>query len=211
MSRSGFKTAIGSPNVIINKRISWLDEFAENIHTASKTAVEVARYRNELSLHDQINSIVSRQPTHATVADVVQEYHERTGLTKYLEMKRAEDNKLDKVAFSMGNYSDLLKDFPTIRDDVMNFAKNKIDTNYGQTSVPNIQSEILMQFRELQPQDVENEKMAKFISDLITKAQLETPSATFNSTNLGKDVGLNLDDAKEDNTDFYKPLLPNVD
>lgn len=211
MSRGGSKITKNSFDFAGGERVSWLDEFAENIDKASKTAVEVARYRNELSLQDQINSVVSRQPTHATVADVVQEYHERTGLADYLKAK-AEEGKADKVAFSLSDHSGVFDDNPA-RDKIMDFAKNKVDTSYGQTSVPHIQNEILTQFgcEGLQPQDVENEKVARFISDLITAAQKETPEADLASADLGKGVGLDLDDVDEDNNDFYKPLMPNTD
>jgi hypothetical protein len=212
MSRGGSKITRNSFDFASGERVSWLDEFAENINKASKTAVEVARYRNELSLQDQINSVVSRQPTHATVEDVVQEYHERTGLADYLKAKAEEPPKADKVAFSLGEYGELLKDFPK-RDAVMSFAKNKVETSYGQTSIPHIQNEIITQFGSegLQPEDVENEQMEQFISDLITAAQKETPAADLGSVDLGKGVGLDLDDVDEDNNDFYKPLMPNTD
>lgn len=210
MSRGGSKITRNSFDFAPGERVSWLDEFAENINKASTTAVEVARYRNELSLQDQINSVISRQPTHATVEDVVQEYRERTGLADYLKAKSGKP-EVDKVAFSLSEY-DVFDNNPA-RDKIMEFAKNKVDTNYGQTSVPHIQDEILTQFASdgLQPEDVENEKVAKFISDLIAAAQKETPPADLGSPDLGKGVGLDLDDVDEDNNDFYKPLMPNSD
>lgn len=216
MSRGGSRITKNSFDFARSERVSWLDEFAENINRASsKTAVEVARYRNELSLQDQINSVVSRQPRHATVADVVREYQERTGLADYLNAKAEEKSKADKVAFTMSDSDsdEVFKDFPKIRDNIISFIKNKVDTSRGQTKVPHIQYEILAQFGGdgLQPADVENETVARFISDLMIAAQKESPPAADRGiTNLGLDVGLDLN-PDEDNNDFYKPLMPNKD
>ena len=207
MSRGGFKIVRNSFDFASSERVSWLDEFAENIDKASQNVVEVGRYRNELSLQDQINSIVSRQPASSTVAEKIQEYHKRTGLADYLKAKAVE--KPDKVAFSLNEHNDVFDNNPA-RDKIIDFTKNKIDSSYGQTSIPNIQNEILAQFSSegLLSQDVENEKVAKFISDLIAAAQQEHPTTDVNSAELGKDVGLDLSDVSEDNNDFYKPLLP---
>ena len=211
MSRGGSKITKNSFDFARGERVSWLDEFANDIEKASKTAVEVARYRNELSLQDQINSIVSRQPHHVTVADLVQEYHERTGLADYLKAQKSNDES-DKVAFSLNDDGEAFDGHP-LRDKIKNFAKNKIDTSYGQVSVPHIQDELLTQFCSdgLKAADVENEKVAKFISSLISAAQKETASADIGSVDLGKGVGLDLDDDNEANNDFYHNLMPASD
>ncbi len=209
MSRGGSKITKNSFDFARGERVSWLDELADRIDTASKTAVEVARHRNELSLRDEITSIISRKPTHATVADKVQDYHERTGLADYLKANRGEPDKVASLECS----DQVFVAHPGICDKVKEFARNKVETSYGQTSIPHIQNEILAQFGSdgLQPQDVENKTVAKFISDLISDTIQKNPPANLSSIDLGRNVGLDLNDCEEDNNDFYKPLLPNTD
>lgn len=207
MSRGGFKITKNSFDFARSERVSWLDEFADKINNASKTAVDVARYRNELSIHDQINSIVSRQPV-STVEDLVKEYRERTGLAEYL--KAQDQGAADKTASSN---SEVFSDYPELRDQIINFAKNKIETSHGQTSVPHIQSEIMAQFsgNGLLAQDVEGEEVIKLISDLISEVQKQTPTTDISSVDVGAGVGLDLDDNDEENTDFYHSLMPCTD
>jgi len=211
MSRNGYKINRNSFDYARSERVSWIDEFANNIEKASKTAVEVARERDQVSLHQQISSIVSRKPAHATVEDLVKSYHERTGLSKYLEAKM---EKADKVAFSLKDYDDIFEKYPGIRDAMIGFAKNKINTSYGQCSVPHIQDELKSQFASegIQSQDIECEKVAKFISDLITAAQKETPATDISSQELGKGVGVvDVDSNNDDNTDFYQSFMAATD
>ena len=214
MSRGGYKINRSAHDYVRSERVSWLDQFAETIDKASKTAVEVARERDFISLHDQINSIVSRKPAYATVEDVVEDYQKRTGLVDYLKAQSNPGETSDKVAFSLSQYDDVFAEYPAIRDKIMSFAKNKVSTSYGQVSVPAIQREIFTQFASdgLQPQDVDNEEVAKFISDLITEAQRETPPSDLSSVELGKGVGvIDVDEDDEENNDFYRGLMPNTD
>ena len=69
--------------VIQTERPTWLDAFADNI--AGKSAVEVARERSQSSTYDDISNIFSQS---VTVESKVKELQERIGLTDYL--KRAE-------------------------------------------------------------------------------------------------------------------------
>ena len=87
-----------------------------------------------------------------------------------------------------------------------------IANDYGQVTVPGIQDEILSQYGSagIQPQDIENKRVAEFISDLITAEQRQTPSTDLSVEDIGKGVGIiDVEDNDEANTDFYHGLMPN--
>jgi hypothetical protein len=81
------------------KSAHWLESFAEKmaiqeqaqksqpqVKTASKTAVEVARHRNEAqpSIYEMMSAIVSGQkPKFSSVEEAVKDYQERTGLSAF--------------------------------------------------------------------------------------------------------------------------------
>lgn len=188
-----------------SERVNWLDRFADSIEQASQlTAVEVARYRNQLSIHEQINSIISRVPSssYATVEDAVVDMQKRTGLSEYLN--RISSEKTNKVASS-----DVFPNLDAeLKDAIISFCKNKIATHRGQITVPAMQHEILETF-SIQPDDVNNEPVARFISDLILKEQKANPAHNDFNTQLGLGVGRDdVESSDPENTDFFKGMLP---
>lgn len=205
MSR-GYKLNRTSYDYVRSERVNWLDQFAEDINNASQcTAVEVSRYRNQLSMHDRINSIMQGNNIHSgkTVEGVVKDMQERVGLKDYLDKVIA--RRADKTAQNE-LFANLGKD---LQKKLVNFCKNKVATHRGQITVPAIQHEILSSFNGIKPEDINNEKVARFISDIIAKEQKLNPIVDNDSIDLGKGVGVVDVDAEDpDNTDFMKGLMP---
>lgn len=196
-----------------SERVDWLDALADDINNASKrTAVQVGRYRNQLSLYDQISSIVTNQTAaHQTVEGIVQEMHERVGLKGYLDTV-ANNEKANKVAQKNERPFDRL-DSDT-QDNLTNFCKNKISTHRGQTSVPAVQHDLLSVFKNsgIRPEDINNECVARFISNLIAEEQGLNPTIDSNNVEIGKGVGVvDMEADDSDNTDFMKGLMPATD
>jgi len=68
---------------------AWLDSFARQLAVKeSKTAVEVARERNQQSIYQQMSALISN-PTgsskFSSVDEIVEDYQNRTGLSEYLK------------------------------------------------------------------------------------------------------------------------------
>lgn len=212
MSR-GFKISRQNYDYVSSERVDWLDRFADSIEQASQlTAVEVARRRNQVSIHDQINSIITRNPSSsfATVEDKVNDMQERVGLSEYLRRVSAEEhNKVAQAENFENIFPNLNKD---LREDIISFCKNKIANHRGQITVPAIQHDVLDTFRRygLQPEDVNCEPVAKMISGMILKEQQTNPARDETNVQLGLGVGRDdVDENDADNTDFFQNLMPN--
>lgn len=210
MSRGGFKINRNSDEYASSERVSWIDQFADNIHKASKTAVEVARERSEVSLHDQISSVMSNKPAHSSVESLVKELQDRTGLSEYL--KRAAANPEGrKITADMDYDSIFAKVKQSVKEDIINYCKNTIATHRGQITVPAIQYDILAQFKGegIQPQDVDEDSVARCISQLISEELMKHPPADLRSEQLGSGVGvLDVEENDEDNSDIFSGLMP---
>lgn len=221
MSRGGFKiTRSDYYEVDPGDRIDWLDSLAQDLAkketTADpKSAVEVARARNNQSIIDQINSIVGNKPRHSSVEGIVQEMQERTGLKEYMKRMSSTEPKQGKVAAIPNEEVKkkiIFEKFgPSIREKIINFVKNRIATHRGRVPLPAIQDEIINTFRNdgVQPQDVNNPEVAGFINQVIIDERRNTPSLDVNDVNLGRGVGVqDMDDDDGSNSDFFRGLLP---
>lgn len=185
-----------------SERVDWLDQFADKIHQASKTAVEVARNRQEKSVYEQINSLINnKQSNERTVESVVRELQERAGLNIYLESRSSKEN--EKTA-----QEQIFPNLPLdVQKDIYNFIKNKIETHHGQISLPAVQHEIIEIFKHkgVHPEDVNNEKVARFINNLIIQ-QMRLNPVINNNVEVGKGVGTDTDDNNYDDGKMFGVL-----
>ncbi|KKN74487.1 hypothetical protein LCGC14_0390040 [marine sediment metagenome] len=202
MSRGGFKVNKNSYEYARSERVDWLDTFADEYAktTKGKSAVEVARERSQISIHDQVSSIVS-DTQHATVESKVQDMQERAGLTDYLKRMAADDtdDQEDVVVFA--------KFGPKMQDDILSFIKHKISAYRGQTTVPALQHDVLDTFSQhgIQPQDVNNEDVACCISALIVDELKMNPPTDVSSPDLGRVDNFESDDNE---VDFFEGIMP---
>jgi hypothetical protein len=206
MSRS-LKVNRNAYDYIRSERVDWLDQFADKINEASKTAVEVARERNDRSIHEQIHSIMNNSSR--TVESVVKDMQERTGLKSYLQSLSKEKAKIAQIQ-SDRLFPDLIED---LEESIKNFIDNNIATHHGQTTVPAVQHEVLSIFKNsgIQPNHLDRESVVSYINKAIAKAQSLSPSWAPNM-NLGKGVGVVDVDAEDpQNTDFMHNLMPASD
>lgn len=179
-------------------KVPWLEAFFQAEASKNpKTAVEVARSRNQMtpSMSDQISSILFGPK--GTVESKVQELQERTGLKAFLS--QAQDGSL--------NFLPNLN--PELKNKIINFIKNKVNTHHGLISVPAIQEEVFNTFRNegLSPQDVEAPDFNRYISNSILELQQHAPNNDFSQ--LGKGVGdSDLNEAMTENQDFWAGCQP---
>ena len=199
MSR-GFKINRAFYDCNHSDRVNWLDEFADlygKYHEKdTKTAVEVARERQEPSLQEQISAIMGQ--TH-TVESKVKEMQERTGLTAYLK-RYASKNNCDKAFSELGS---------EMKNDIISFLKNKISAHHGQINVPALQYDVLNTFKQhgVQPQHVNTEDVACCISNLIEDELRLNPPTRVSNSDLGR-VDMNMEE-DGDNADYFKGLMSN--
>jgi hypothetical protein len=196
------KISRDSYDYVRSERVDWLDQFADNINQASKTAVEVARDRQETSIYEQINSLMNnKQSNERTVDSVVRELQERAGLNVYLESRSSNEN--EKTA-----QESVFPNLPLdVQKDIYNFVKNNIETHHGQISLPAVQHEIIEIFKHkgVNPEDVNNEKVARFINDLLMQEMRLNPTIN-NNVEIGKGVGTDTDDSNYDDGTMFGVL-----
>lgn len=216
MSRGGFKiTRSDYYETDSSDRIDWLDRFARDLdkkNSEPKSAVEVARARNNQSIIDQINSIVGNKPRHSNVESLVQEMQERTGLKEYLQRNSASQTQSKVAALPEQNEKKVILENLNnkLREKIINFIKNRIETHRGLVSLPAIQEEIISTFKNegAQPQDINNPEVANFINQVIIDERRKTPSLDTNDGNLGRGVGVQEMDDDGANSDFFRGLMP---
>lgn len=202
MSRS-FKINRNAYDYIRSERVDWLDQFADNINKASKTAVEVARERNEQSIHDQIHSIMNNK-SGRTVDSVVKDMQERVGLKAYLQSLSKENSKVAQVSRlfpELGN---------DLEDSIKSFIDNNVATHHGQTTVPAVQHELLSIFKNsgLHQDHLDSQPVVEYINKVIAREQGLRPSQA-PAMDLGKGVGVVDVDAEDpENTDFMHHMMP---
>lgn len=188
-----------------SERVNWLDEFADKLaQQEPKSAVEVARQRANVSIYDQINSIMNH-PTYKTVDGVVQEYRERTGLNEYL--KRVSEEKQNTKYASQA--SSLDKFGPQLKEDIINFISNTVENHHGHITIPAVQHDVLSMFEQygVSAEDINTEDVSQLINNLVIEYQSNNPTHNFNSHNLGKGVGLETED--ENSSEDFLPSITN--
>jgi len=192
-----------------SERVSWLDEFADQYGNSQKTAVEVARTRQQNSLADTINAIFNQSRTgHRTVEGLVKDYQKRTGLNEYLQRVSAEQAQTKTASHK----NDILEGFsPNIKEAVLSYAKNIINNHHGHCSVPAVQHDILSTFSHqgVKPSHILNDGFATMISNLIAEVKSQNPHFEI-SQDLGKGVGGDIDENDTDNSDFLSSITVNL-
>lgn len=213
--RGGFKiTRSDNYETDPGDKIDWLDRFAQEMESKEKaaqpkSAVEVARNRNQKSYLDQISSIMGNKSKHYTVESIVQEMQDRTGLKEYLRRQSSQYITEKKIANVNSNapFGNLDQ---KLRDSILNFIKNIVETHRGLVPLPAIQEEVLSTFRNagIQPQDVNNDEVARHISQVMIDERKKNPESDVNNVNLGRGVGVKDMEDDGSNSDFFKGLLP---
>lgn len=218
MSRGGAKISRVDNEFERAEMPDWLGRFADSLNK-SKTAVEVARLRDqkaqEYSILNQISSLVSNKPRHATVESVVEEMKERTGLNSYLGRissddsvkKKAEDPTL-KIEVVL---PESLAKYKNCAEDISNFIINTIDNMHGQgVTIPQIQHDIIHLFGKkfgVLPQDVLNDQVAKYINDCILSSASKYNFTAEHNSNIG--VGVGRSEVEDDDSrDAFAVLMP---
>ena len=205
MSRSFKINKNAAYDYVRSERVGWLDQFADSINEASKTAVEVARNRSERSIHEQISSIMNNK-SGRTVDSVVKDMQERTGLKAYLQSLHKEKGKVAQVQ-NYRLFPDLNK---TLEDSIKSYIENNIATHHGQTTVPALQHEVLEVFKNsgVNQDHLGSEAVVEYINKAIARAQSLNPSSA-PAMDLGKGVGtVDVDTEDPGNTDFMHSMMP---
>jgi hypothetical protein len=199
MSRCGFKINNSSYEYSRGERVNWLDAFADNYaKTEGESAVDVARKRSQMSVHDQISAIVGNSGH--TVESKVKEMQERMGLTEYLKRMASEkDDSVKVVVFAQFGLK--------MCDDIINFCKNKISSHRGQIAIPALQHDLLQMFKQhgVREQDVDNDDVANYLNKLIVSELQLHPAEHTGNEQLGKEE---TDMTEDGAVDFFKGLTP---
>jgi hypothetical protein len=213
MSRGGFKVNRQADVTESEGNLSgWLKEFAKK-QDGQGTAVDAARARNAQSFLNQIVSIMGNPPRYATVDDAVKDMRERTGLNTYLEKiksaEASEDSKKKVNKLAAGLPESLAK-YTNVAEDIENFVRNNIRNGHSlSATVPQLQHDILAIFgvrNGIEPHDVMNDEVAKYLSDIILSERSLTAPDEHNP-NIGYGVGrTDIDDY--DNQDAFEGLMP---
>ena len=197
-------------------RVDWIDDFANRLNKASQikypSAVEVGRQRaaTNNSIFDQISSIMGGKPVYSSVQNAVEDMQRRTGLTEYLKrISSKEKGELEKSAHEPkggGLAVCVFSDDESIKEKIINYIENIIETHNGHIAVPAVQSEVLDTFRgKCQPEHVNNPLAAKLISEKISSILSRNPQPS--DPNLGRGVGLDIE-VDQANTDFLAQFQP---
>jgi hypothetical protein len=189
ISRSHYEESKG-------ERVNWLDQFAEAF---SKTSVQPYE-KEEIPLSKLQNQVLGRGVYGKTVESVVKEYNDKIGLNEYL--KTISQRKVASSAEEIFPEVD-----KNLRDKIINFIRNNVETHRGKISVPAIQYDVLNTFKNngITDTDVNEPGVASFISEVI--AYEDGKNQRFdNSVDLGRGVGIEID--RNDNADALKGLMP---
>jgi hypothetical protein len=186
----------------------WLERFADELGK-QKTAVEVARERED-SIADQMHQILhGKRSRYSSVEEAVADYQKRTGLLAF--QKKMEDVKMKAFAAEIAADDDkkkdeipkLIKDHPQIDAYIRNF----IATNPSE-SLPAIVFGILETFGRsgINEQDIDYE-VNKYINSILAGARRPIEQVNMN---IGKGVGLRQDSnmARDPNRDAWVGLIP---
>lgn len=193
MSRGGLKiTPHSEDNDDIVTRSESLSpmiaQFAKSV--APQTAADQARARNAQSLMQQLTSIMTGKQRYATVDDAVKDMQERTGLMVHLENIKSAKKKVNKQA-SDNQIPEALNKYD-FADDIISYIHNNIKNTGGITAIPALQHDLISVFPKINPSDIMNDEVAKYISECIYEEQKMLPNNDSHNNNLGKGVGKDL-------------------
>lgn len=195
----------------------WMRRVMDQISRKQQSAVEQGRARQ--SIVNQVNNLMANPPRYATVDDAVADMRERTGLNHYLNKVQASEDKKKRiklrntVANIMGDSDKKIPDSLekyNISDQLIQFIRNIIQNGHGLSAqIPHLQDEILRNFsrtKNIAPEDVLNDEVQNFLSDLIFEEQSQLPQEQSNY-NIGIGLGRNEEPNPEDQ-DYFSGLMP---
>ena len=193
MSRGGFKITRHSEDnddlITRSEPLSpMITQFAKTV--APQTAADQARYRNAQSFMQQLTSIMTGKQRYATVDDAVKDMQERTGLTVHLENIKSAKKKVNKQA-SDNQIPESFAKYDFVND-IISYIHNNIKNTGGITAIPALQHDLISVFPKINPSDIMNDEVAKYISDCIYEEQKMLPNTDSHNSNLGKGVGKDL-------------------
>lgn len=192
----------------------WLYRLQKNL---SKDAVQP---RAQVSLFDQINSIMNGKSKYPSVEAAVQDMKERSGLTAYLDSISKQSSDEDKEPATKKVASDnqqaidkkvdmtpiVLQKHPPVRKTIENYIR---DTK-GNLPVPAIIEKIrsIHQADVTDAKDWDDDKLIILVSKLNLGAKKDNPSTFQDYNNLGKRDSGSSDDIDPSNTDAFFALTP---
>jgi hypothetical protein len=174
----------------------WLREFQKKLQ---KGAVQT---REQVSLFDQINSIMNSNSKYPSVEAAVKDMQERSGLIAYINKMNKVSNK--KVAADESSIPEILKN----HNEVIQVLENVIESAGGYETVPAIVSKMKATFSEIDPSYWDDEEVIKFIFNKNQKAKEDKHSIDFNYSQLGRRDNSTSDQIDPENTDAFHALTP---
>lgn len=173
---------------------NWLSNYAKALQ---KISVEPIR---EISVYDQISSIMGRKSKHATVDDAVKDMKERSGLTAYLQTQS--DGKLQSKASETVKLFEIVPQVKTTMD-------NCIEDSKGNLPIPAIIERVKSIHRFDVADDTvwDEDNLLKYINSKNILVKQNHPDMDNNHANLGRDLSMeNFTDPS--NTDAFQSLQP---
>lgn len=234
MSRGGNKISRVSGEKEFERSDSpdWLNDFAKVLaKEGPKTAVEVARERNQLTLLDQLNSVMNRKSKHSTVDSIVNEMRERTGLNGYLQTLSSQNTEASlkknlnsvaqeapqelatqtppKAPAQPPKFPSSLAKYKSAAGSIDTFIQRIVSKYSGAgITIPQVQYDIVRAFGpkfNVQPNDVWNAEVAAYINHLITIAQSSSIKHEFNPA---VNDGAEQQGPDQNNSDAFAILNP---
>jgi len=187
-------------------------EDSERMPEALKTAVNsldmVLRNKRQ-SIVDQINGIITNKPHYASVADAVADMRERTGLNQYLEQIKASEKMTKKMAklivAQINGAPKTLEQYSNVND-ILSYVDNIISNSHGLgVTIPQLQDDILRTFPKVQPEDIMNDEMSKYLNSKIIEA-ISLMGPVKENPNLGK--GMNQEKFEDEGGNYWAGLEP---
>lgn len=220
MSRGGFKINKNKNDFEFDSGDqnlpSWLKSFADQMSN-NKTAVEVARERNESSsFFDQISNIISGKSRFATVESAVEDMQKRTGLAEYLNKLQASANKTRderlRSAAQLINQNQEIPDLVKKNPDIKNFIEDRIAAKHGRISKHAIQLDLESFFSNspgIEKKDLLDPALLNYIQNKIDEISSRYPS-TDDYSNMGKSTANESQDKDDSlNNDAFHWAEPN--
>lgn len=187
-------------------RVDWLDAFADSIERSPE--LKSATQAN--SIYDQINRAIGNSHKHATVEAVVKEYISNIGLENYLKTLAHNQIVAQAQHTQMVDVNEVLKGTePQLKEDILTFIKNRVETYKGFVSALEIQEEIYSSFKDkIEPNQVYDRHLVKLINQLLEQEQARHPTEM--NKDLGKSNYQSSEEATPENTDFFHNLAPKM-
>lgn len=129
---------------VTNKRVSWIDSFADNYQQISNNnKIQSSAYLEDIR---QIIDNDYSPNKHATVQSKVNEYIERTGLSKFLNKDSSNIKNASEEEISISEDEILADINDDLKDKILYFIDNKCKSTEGRLPVAAILDDILSVF-----------------------------------------------------------------